>query len=360
MQKISKEKIRDLFIDLVSIDSPSGHEEKVAEYIIKRMKANGFDSKKDSYGNVITKIAGKGESLMLSAHMDTVEPGRGIVPKVKGDWIVSAGNTILGADDKAGIAEIISAIEYVKEQKIETCPLEIVFTREEELGLDGAENLDISKLKSKKCIVLDKSGADQVVVMASPFITSIKIEVIGKSAHSSTPERGINALKIASNAISKLKLGRIDSETTVNIGILNAGSVSNAVPENVSIKAEARSHDRKKMEAQVKKMKEIFQKEAKKMKGKLIFKSSMDCHGYKYEKSDPLVKMLAETWQKFGKKGMFEKVGGASDVNVFVKKGLKAVDISYGGDHPHTKDEKIRLSSMQIISEFLVEIIRAK
>jgi tripeptide aminopeptidase len=341
-------------LSLVAIDSPAGHEQIVSAFIIKELKNLGINAKEDAYGNLLAKIPGQGAPVMLSAHMDTVEPGRDIRAQVKGDLITSVGDTILGADDKAGIAEILATAEHLIKNKIPHRPLEIVFTREEEIGSLGAKNLDYKKLQAKEGLVLDRSGGAAIIVVAAPFITDITIEVQGKAAHAGHPEKGIDAIKIAARAISQLRLGRIDEETTANIGIIRGGEIRNGVAERVSIHAEVRSHVKAKMLKEVKAMKETFETEARRSLAKAKCKITLECDGYKYPLTDPLVKRLGQAWRALGIEPAFEKVGGVSDANEFVTHGIKAVTVGYGGLHPHTSKERIRISDMRNIVRFLV------
>ncbi|NTW22766.1 M20/M25/M40 family metallo-hydrolase [Candidatus Falkowbacteria bacterium] len=352
-----KEPCQELFLSLVAIDSPAGHEQAVSDFITKKLKSFGITAKTDAYGNIIAKIPGQGAPLMLCAHMDTVEPGRGIEAKIKGDLITSLGDNILGADDKAGIAEIMAAVEYLTRNKVTHRPLEIVFTREEEIGSYGAKNLDYKSLKAKEALVLDRSGGATIIVIAAPFITDLVIDIQGKAAHAGHPEKGIDAIKIAALAIGQARLGRIDEETTANIGVIRGGEIRNGVPERVSILAEVRSHVRSKMNKEVNSIKKIFEKEAKRGQAKISIKATVECDGYKYPLSDPLVKSLGQLWQSLGEVPSFEKVGGASDANELVKHGIKAVTIGYGGMDPHTSRESIRVSDMAKITDLLVRFV---
>lgn len=356
----SKDRIIKAFIDLIEIDSPSGKEEKVSAYLQKRLKELRVDFKVDDYGNIIAKVPGQGQPLLLSSHMDTVDPCLGVKAQVKGDWITSVGETILGADDKAGITEIIEAVRILKEEKRPHRPLELVFTREEEIGIVGAASIKKKELKSKEGLVLDKNGVGNVSI-ASPFIIHMDIVIQGRAAHAGAePEKGISAVKVAADAISKIKIGRIDAETTNNIGILQSGDARNGVPEYAHLKAEARSHVRAKAERQVELYKKAFQNAVKKHGAKLKFKVSLICFGYKYDEKDHMIQRIVETYKSVGVKPNLVKSGGASDVNAFVRLGITAVDISYGGEDPHTTRERIKVSSMAEMVEFVLEFCRAE
>ena len=356
---IEKDAIKNLFLELVKIDSPSGHEKQVREFIAKQLKKLQIEHIIDEHGNIIAFVSGLGESLLISAHMDTVDPGRNIAAIVDGDVIKTNGETILGADDKAGITEILCALAELKQKEIPHRPLEIVFTCEEEIGLLGAQKLDQRFITAKEGIVVDRSGHPQAVVIASPFTMKIDIEIIGKAAHAGNAERGINAIKIASDAIAKLKIGRIDEETTNNIGVIAGGSVRNAVAEKITIQMEVRSHGKAKMTKQAEKIEKQFEKTVAAYGAKLKFSSEFGCTGYKYSEKDPFVQKIAAVWNKMGFDPFFEKAGGASDANEFAKWGINVVDIGYGGMNPHTTNEHVKISDMQIISEFIVNFVKA-
>ncbi|MBD3300099.1 MAG: M20/M25/M40 family metallo-hydrolase [Candidatus Moranbacteria bacterium] len=347
------------FLDLIEIDSPSGKEEKVSKFIEQKFKELKIKFKRDQVGNLIAKIPGKGEPLLLSSHMDTVDPCFGIKAEIKGDIIKSKGETILGADDKAGISEILEALTVLKEKKLNHRPLEIIFTREEETGIIGASKLNKKDIKAKEGLVLDGENIGEITI-ASPFIYQINIKIKGRSAHAGMePEKGISAIKVASDAISELEVGRIDNETTNNIGILQSGKIRNGVPEDALIKAEARSHDLKKAKEQVNLYQKAFEKAAKKHKAKLDFKAELNCHGYKYDQKDKFIQKIAQGFEDLNIKPSYVKIGGASDVNAFVKLGIKAVDISYGGKNCHTTRESIRISYMMKITEFLIKFLQS-
>lgn len=357
---IETKKIQELFLNLVEIDSPAGHEKIVSDFIIKELKKIKIVTEQDAYGNLIAKIPGEGAGVMLCSHLDTVEPGRKIKAQIKGDLITSVGDTILGADDKAGITEILLTVEYLIKNKISHRPIEIIFTREEEIGSIGAKNLDYKKIKAKEGLILDRGGKAEAIVIAAPFVTDITFNIQGKATHAGYPEQGIDAIKIAAEAITKIKLGRIDEETTCNIGIIRGGEIRNGVAEHVLLRAEVRSHVKSKMIKQVKTMEGVFKTTVKNHQAKIKIKKIYECTGYKYSLNDPLVKKLGLLWQSLGFNPFFEKAGGVSDANEFVKKGIKAVTIGYGGKNPHSTNESIRISDMQKIIKFLIIFLTTK
>ena len=249
---INQKRLVDTFLQLVKIDSESGSEKKMQEHAAAELKKLGcrvvvdnagknFDT--NAKGNVMGFFPGtvKSAPFVLVAHLDTVKPGQGIKPVVKKDSIVSDGKTILGADDKAGVAIILEVLRLLKESKIPHPPVEVVFTLCEERGMHGSKNLDYKQLKGREGMILDNEGGDELLIQG-PTVNDVVVEITGISAHAGAcPEKGISALEVAAYAISHMKLGRIDKETVANFGAVQRGQVPNAVMEKISLIGEARS-----------------------------------------------------------------------------------------------------------------------
>jgi tripeptide aminopeptidase len=359
---MKKSELLDLFLNLCRIDSPSGEEKSVGDYIINYLTSHKIRASHDAYGNVIAKIAGEGKPLVLSAHLDTVEPGRGVKPVVRDGVVRSDGRTVLGADDKAGLTAAIAAAQEAVGQGWRIRPLELVFTRQEETDLDGAYNLDWSQIQASEGLILDGEDAPGRITIASPYIYNVDIRVEGRAAHAGVePEKGINALAIAADAISELKLGRIDRQTTANIGTLVAGSASNSIPGEAVMRAETRSHSQKSALAQIDVMNRAFKRAVRRRRGaKLDFKSTLACRGYRYDKKDPLIKELKEAMTAHGWTVAWEESCGASDANVWAEKGVKAVEISVGYRDAHTTGEWIKVDDIWSVFQFLAAYIQVK
>ena len=203
----------------------------------------GFEVLRDAHGNLIAREEGD-DPLLLSAHMDTVEPGRGIKPTIEGDRIVSDGTTILGGDCKAGVAAILEGLESVVEEGLPRRTLQLAFTRGEEIGLVGARNMDFSMITADEAVVFDGNGPVNKLTGSSPTYVSFEVNITGRSAHAGVePEKGLSAIKIAAEIISELPQGRLDEETTFNVGTISGGSVRNAVPEQATFTGEFRSRN---------------------------------------------------------------------------------------------------------------------
>ena len=356
---VDKKRLIETFVQLVKIDSPSGKEEKVRDKVEIMLKKLGANTTHDRFGNLYASLVGIGKPFLLEMHLDTVQPGQGIIPTIKGDRITSKGKTVLGADDKAGIAEATEALTVFKENNISHRPLEFIFTREEEKGLTGATHINYNKIKSKEGFVVDNSGDPMNVCIAAPFITHIDAIFTGKTAHAGAePEKGINAIAVAGSVIDKIKWGRVDSETTCNIGLIQGGTGRNVVPEKVEIKAETRRHSKQKMQKHNIKIKKTFREIAKKNGAKMEFVIEDACPGYKIDRNDLFLKKVISVSKKLKMPVHLEKSGGATDANFISGHGIKIVDITAGYHKMHTTDEYIKISSMVKITEFLIEFLR--
>lgn len=367
---INKERMIKEFIELVSIDSISLNERNMADTLRRKLEALGLEVIEDdagkkaggSSGNLIGFMKGNKNvpGILLMAHMDTVTPGLGKKPVIEGNVIKSDGTTVLGSDDAAGIECILEAIRNIKEEKFEHGNIQIAFTIAEEIGLIGAKNLNYDKINSKYGFVLDGGGKIGTVAIQAPSQNHIDVTIIGKAAHAGLePEKGTSAIQIAGKAVSIMKLGRIDPETTANIGIINGGSATNIICDRVEIKAEARSCDPRKLEAQTLHMKQCFENAASEFGGKVEFKSELMYPAYKIKEDDKIVSILKKASDKAGIELVLEATGGGSDTNIINGKGVQAVDISVGMSNVHSVSEYIEIDDMFKASAFLAEIIKA-
>lgn len=365
---VNRQRMVDEFIELVGIDSLTFKEKQMADCLKTKLTEMGFLVEEDdtgskiggNTGNLICKIAGNKNvpAVLLMAHMDTVAPGIGKKPIIDGKFIKTDGSTILGGDDVAGIECILEAIRVLKEEKMPHGDIFIAFTVAEEGGLWGAKNLDTSKINAKYAFVLDDGGSIGHIAVTAPAQNKIDIVVTGKAAHAGMePEKGISAIQIAAEAISCMKLGRIDNETTANIGIISGGQATNIICDKVEIKAEARSRTMKKLEEQTEHMKACFGKAAEKFGGKVEYKAELLYPSFNVNKDDDIIKIIDRASKKVGIELKPEATGGGSDTNIINSKGIPAVDISVGMDKVHSVEEQICIDDMVKAAEFLVSII---
>lgn len=360
---INQKRLVDEFIKLVKIDSESGEEQEIILYLKKELQKLGFKTFIDKTGNLIARNSEK-PKLILSAHADTVKPGKGIKPIITKQGVIKTdGSTILGADNKVGISAIIETLKSFKENK-QSVGLEIIFTVSEEVGVVGASNLDVRKTKSKQALILD-SGNPESIVLAEPSIMDFEIEITGKASHAGiNPEKGINAITIASEAISSLKWGSLDKDSTANVGVINGGVARNIIPERVNIKAEIRSLNDKKFKYFSKKLENEFIKITKRNKAKIKIKKSKDGFSYNVNKRSNLVKALIESYKKNKINFVFKKSRGATDANAFNRKGILSIMVNVGGDNIHSTKENLKIKDLvngtKIIYDVVINLAREK
>jgi tripeptide aminopeptidase len=373
---IDRKRLEETFKFLVQIDSISKEEDVIANEIKKILKSLGAETFVDNAGdkiggnsgNLIAKFKGNtlAPPLLLNAHMDTVEPGRGITTVFENGTFTSDGTTILGADDKSAIAILLETLYILKENNLQYGPLELVFTVCEEIGLQGAKHLDLSSVTATYGFALDATDTQGIVTRA-PSANNFEFIIHGKDAHAgAAPEKGINAISLASQAIAKLKLGRIDEETTCNIGIIEGGIATNIVPNLVKVKGEARSHDEEKLD---------------KITNQIVFSFNEAIENYKKESSDdelprvdiiinkdfprthipddhPVIRLATQAAENLGRTMKTKTSGGGADANIFFEKGIFTGVLGTGMRDMHTVRESVKLDDMVHTTELLLEIIR--
>lgn len=366
----NRDRLINRFIEYVKIDSESYNEKDFAQRLICDLKNLGFVTYMDNAGevvgsnckgNIIARLEGttEGETILFSGHMDTVTPGKNIKPIIKDDIICTDGTTILGGDDKAGIAGIIEAITVLKENGESYPTIEVVLTVAEEVGLLGSKNLDYSKIEAKKAFILDSSGDVGTVTIKGPAQDTIDVIIYGKPAHAGVaPETGISAIEIAAKAIANMKLLRIDENTTANIGTIAGGLVTNIVCPKVTIKAEARSTVEKSLDEQTRHMVDTFKEYTEQMGGKVEIKVTRSYGAFTVQKDDGIISHLEKACDLAGLELKLVASGGGSDTNIFNGKGIKAVNLSSGERKPHTLEEHIYISDLLNISEIVMQIIK--
>ena len=366
---VNEKRLIESFMELVKIDSVSREEKEVADFLVKKLKDLGLEvtvdqageKVKSNSGNIIARLKGsvkKATPIMFSAHMDTVVPGKKIKPICEGEKIVSSGETILGADDKAAIAALLEALQIIKENNILCGDIEIVFSICEEIGLKGAKNLDISSLNAQMGFVLDAGGQVGKIITTAPSQNSLQIIIYGKSAHAgSNPEEGINAIQVAGFALSRIKLGRIDEETTANIGIISGGKATNIVPDKVTLKGEVRSRNEEKLEKHTERLKKITEDTAQEFKAKAEVKINREYSCYNLSSDDQVLKISMKAAKDMGLQPELCPSGGGSDANVFNKKGFPSVVLAIGMEKVHTVDEYILIKNLKNTAEYVLSII---
>lgn len=367
---INKERLLDEFLELVQIDSETKFETEIAKVLKQKFADLGLNVIEDDSmkktghgaGNLICTLEATAENvdtIYFTSHMDTVVPGKGIKPSIKDGYVVTDGTTILGADDKAGLAAMLEAIKTLKEQSVAHGKIEFVITAGEESGLVGAKALDPSLMTAKYGYALDSDGKVGTIIVAAPTQAKVKATIYGKTAHAGVaPEKGVSAITIAAKAIAKMPLGRIDHETTANIGRFEGGTQTNIVCDLVHILAEARSLIPEKMEAQVKKMKDAFESVASEMGGKAEVEVDVMYPGFKFGDGDHVVEVAKRAAAKIGRQSELQTSGGGSDANVIAGNGVPTVNLAVGYEEIHTTNEKMPIEELEKTAELVLAIIQ--
>jgi tripeptide aminopeptidase len=373
---IDRNRLAETFQSLVSIDSVSREEGRLARELAESLAKLGAETRFDTAGekvggdtgNLIASLKGTASlpPLLLSAHMDTVEPGKGVTTVLRDGVFTSDGTTILGADDKSALAIILETLRVLKGERIVHGPLEIVFTICEEVGLLGAKHLDYDLLTAPYGYVLDATDTEGIVTRA-PAANRIELVVHGKASHAgAAPEKGINAIWLAGQAIASLSLGRVDRETTCNIGVIEGGIATNIVPDKVSVKGEVRSHDSKKLQAVTDTIVSAFQRAVDVCRvetyneepPRLEVNVERDFPATHIPENHPVVALGRQAAANLGRNMICKPSGGGADANIFFEKGILTGVLGTGMKDVHTVGESVAVDDMVKAVELLIEIIR--
>lgn len=364
---INKERLIKTFIELCSIDSESGDERRLADYLIGHLKDLGIEVKEDdagkktggNTGNLYFELEGKKPGrIFFSAHMDTVVPGKNVTPIEDEEKISSSGNSVLGADDKAGIAVLLELIKYIKENQIESETLVFVFSISEETGLLGAKNLGFD-LKADYGYILDSSTEPGDIVKQAPIHYTYEALFKGLAAHAGiAPEKGINAIKVAARAIDRASSGRINSQTTTNIAIISGGAATNIVPEEVKVRGEVRSFKKEEAVALLEETRDIFIKTAEEMGTEAIFEGKMEYDTFNIDEKEEVIIRAKKAIEKTGLKPQALSTGGGSDANVYNQKEFPSVILGLGFKKIHTKEEYMLKKDLYSIMEIVINIVK--
>ena len=375
---VNHERLGDLFKTLIHIDSVSKKEGAIAKTLQGIFESLGAEVLIDGAGpkvggdtgNLIARFEGAKADvvpLLLNAHMDTVQPGEGIKVLFSDGTFSSDGSTVLGADDKSALAVIIETIKILQEKMLPWGPLEVVVTVCEEVGLLGAKNLDYSLIKAEYGYSLDATDTEGIVTWA-PAANHIEFKVHGRDAHAgAAPEKGINAIHLASRAISEIRVGRIDEETTANIGLIEGGKATNIVPCLVTVAGEVRSHSPGRLEEETQKIVQSFERQVSNYKEafpsddglpRLEAAVRQDFSNLKIPDDHAVVTLAKEAASCLGRNMKTKTSGGGSDANIFFGHGIVTGVLGTGMKDMHTVRESIRLDDMVKSVELILEILQ--
>ena len=346
------------FMEMVRIDSESGEEAAFMAYLLGAIRQIGGQAELDDYGNLLARFAARGcqgrEPILLSCHGDTVKPGRGIEPVVVDGVIRSAGDTILGADDKAGIAEVLEAMRVAELMP----PVELAVSRQEEVGLLGVKNLDFSKLTARRGFLMDNDTLETIVI-GGPSYFAIDVQVTGKAAHAGMePEKGISAIVAAAQAITALRLGRLDEDTTANVGVIEGGIIRNGVTDRCSFLAECRSAVHEKAAALQQEMVGIIRERVEAAGAEAEVRSDELCRAVDIPEQAWSVQVAKRALASIGIDAECVAITGFTDASILNNQGIEMAVVGIGAKDEHSTEESIAIADMQAALRMLLEILR--
>lgn len=374
MSKINPDRLAAVFTALCEIDSPSRHEGRVSSFLKELFSsefaaecfedesaaATGSDS-----GNLVFRCSGSAvyESVFFNCHTDTVQPGVGVRVRREGDRFFSAGDTVLGGDDKAGIAILIEAMRVLQENRIAHAPVEFLFTTCEEIGLLGAKAFDQSLIHSTHGYSLDSTGVD-LAIIGAPAANHIVCEVFGVAAHAGlNPEKGCSAIQLAARALAEMSLGRLDNESTANIGLISGGAATNIIPDRVRLEGEVRSHSVEKLDSYTNQIEGYFKRYSlpPSLTGITTpgysFSASRQYPAMLLHDSDVVLQRIERASATLGRTVKKIVAGGGSDANIFNSKGLQTAILGIGMEDVHSTSESVALSDMIRSTELVVSLL---
>jgi tripeptide aminopeptidase len=358
----------DLFLELAAIPSPPGEERAVADRVTEELRSLGLDVAEDDTGAEIGSTMGnlyarfeptaEGTPIFLCAHLDTVPPEGPIEPLVEDGVIRNAAGTILGADNKAAVAAMVETARRILAGGRTHAGLELVFTAKEEVGLCGAYAFDHTRLRAELGYVYDQAAPIGEIVLGAPWAATLEVAFHGRSAHAGMyPEDGRSAIAAAARAIADLRLGRIDEETSANVGVIEGGTARNIIPKHCRLKAEARSHDEAKLADVVREMEEAFAFAAALEECELETQIDRSYRGYRFRKDEPAVALAAQALERCGFTPSFALTGGGADANVFTERGLPCAVLANGMAEIHTPDEYIAVADLEAMVDVSLALL---
>jgi tripeptide aminopeptidase len=356
----------DLFLELAAIASPPGEERAVADVVTRYLHDLGLDSDEDEFGNVYARIepTADGTPLFFCGHLDTVPPDGRLEPRLGEDGVIrNAGGTILGADNKSAVVAMLEGARRVLAEGRPHGGIELLFTMQEEIGLLGAAAFDHTRFYAQLGYVYDQAAPIGEIILGAPWAQGIEVTFHGRASHSGMfPEEGRSAIQAAAKAIADLRLGRVDDETTANVGVISGGTAGNIVPEWCTFLAEARCHDERKLNEIVQEMLDAFTFAATATECEVSTALKKTYRGYRFTKSDDVVRLAADALERCGHTVSYALSGGAADANSFNERGLRCVNLANGMTDIHTPNERISVADLEAMVDVtlaLVETARA-
>jgi tripeptide aminopeptidase len=360
----------DLFTELAALPSPPGEERDVADRVIGELEMLGLEVEEDAagaevgstIGNILCRLepTADGAPLFFCAHLDTVPPTAAIEPVEDEGVIRNAAGTILGADNKSAVAAMIEGTRRVLDEARPHAGIELLFTPKEEVGLIGAYAFDHTKLRARLGFVYDQAAPIGEVILGAPSSQAMEVRFHGRASHSGMfPEEGRSAIAAAARAIADLRLGRVDEDSTANVGVIHGGTAGNIVPEWCTFLAEARSHDERKLADLVQEMLDTFSFAATSADCEVETTLKKSYRGYRFRKEDDVVRLAARALSAAGYEPTYGLSGGAADANVFNERGLQCLNLANGMTDIHTKDERIAIADLDAMVDVTLALVDA-
>ena len=359
---IDRKRLVGTFLDLVAIDAESGEEAEIRDAVLRKLEALGIHGSLDIAGNIVANSPGTipGEPILFSSHLDTVRPGKGKHAVLHEDGrITSDGTTVLGADDAAGLACILEALETIREKELPHRDLELMFPVMEEIYGKGSKNTDYSGFRAKTAYVLDLTGRIGTAALAAPTILSLDIGLKGRAAHAGfSPENGINALTAAARALSLLPTGHVAPDTTVNFGTIRGGAGVNIVPASVTVRGEIRSLRHEEAVKQAEEVKRVFLEAAESVGASLEFSVTEAIHAYRVDPSEEVAKRFASAVRESGLgEPEFVDTFGGSDNNNFCLHGIRGIVMANAMEEVHTTAEYTEISELEKCADLVLKLM---
>jgi tripeptide aminopeptidase len=352
------ERMIEQFMEMVRIDSESGNEAGMMEYLLAAIPKLGGMADLDGYGNLLASFPARGctgkEPVLLSCHADTVKPGVGIKPALVDGVIRAQGDTILGADDKAGIAEALEALRTAT-----LCPpVELAVSRQEEVGLLGVKHMDFGRITAKRGFLLDNDTLDTIVI-GGPSYFAIDVTVHGRAAHAGMePEKGVNAVQAAARAIAALRLGRLDANTTANVGVIHGGLIRNGIPALCTFLAECRSAEHDKAAALAVEMERIINAEVERAGARAEIATEQMCRAVTIPEDAWPVRIAKQALRIVGIDAKTVFITGFTDASIYNNRGIEMAVVGVGAQHEHSTEECVAVADMEKAVVALVEMLR--
>ena len=363
--------VLDLFLELAAVRSPPGEEREVADRVQRYLRDLGMSPDEDDAGRIVGSTMGnlyacleptaEGEPLFLCAHLDTVPPADEVEPVVGDDGVVrNTRAAILGADDKAAVAAMLEGVRRILAENRPHAGIELLFTPKEEVGLQGAYAFDHTRLAARTGYVYDQAAPIGEIILGAPFSQSIEVTFHGRASHAGMyPEEGRSAIAAAARAIAELRLGRVDEDSTANVGQIQGGTAPNVVPEWCTFVAEARSHDGRKLADLVREMQDAVTFAAGVAEVEVETQARKSYRGYRFKRDDHAVALASRALRACGFEPRYGLSGGAADANVFNERGLQCVNLANGMADIHTPDEHIAVADLEAMVDVTLALVDA-